>query len=348
MPQMTEPMAREILRVGAKYEAWEGATIGQTPESIPLEQAYVDAAELVKMARSAHDNGSVADAVKEILFAAQVEPSAGDGQPSGDPAPAPAEGGAPDISSIYPGYDEQKAKDIVTAIKESAASGDLSREEWAAIKAYEAANEERKSILELEPNFQPKPVPAPAAAAPAGDAPAGDYASAKDLERAYGDGSLGMDRITQEHLPIPPVYSGDEPVLPVDITAISHQELSRLAMTFHSLEARTLHVLSQEEGRAEAATSLRQDAHRAAFSHHFEQIKGGIEKQTGTALEAARSEANKLADDDQAVTKWRSRERRHGIEARSIKGLLDGYERATARLSREQTRREKLASTNGS
>jgi hypothetical protein len=78
-------------------------------------------------------------------------------EPAHSPAPAAGEF---DINSIYPGYDDQKVADIKKAVLHFASTGELSPEEWEQIKAYEAANEERKTILSLQPEF-PAPEPEP-------------------------------------------------------------------------------------------------------------------------------------------------------------------------------------------
>lgn len=362
MPNMTLEMAREITAQAHKYGAVE-----EDPKNLSEEQVFSYATELVKTARNAYSNDSHAIAVMEVLFAAQVEPVksddqlaafyhergvevpavSGNGQPTAPDAPPeniePGDG----IEHIFPGYDDKKVAEIKQLVLSSAASGDLSPEEWEQIKSYESAHEERKSILSLAPEFK-RPEPTPSAASVAEDGQSsrdGEYSSSGDMRRAYEDGSVGTDRARQEGLPVPRPYEGDEPVLPVDITQESDQELSRLTMRFHALEARTLWLVSQEEGRRDAAASLRSDAHRDAYNREFERAKSAIEKPTASAVENARSEARHAADGDGSVVSWRNRETRHAIEARSLKALAEGYEKAAVRLSREQTRRERLSAT---
>lgn len=372
MPEMTLEMAKEILTVAAKESAWDPPD-GKSLETTPNEQIFADAAQLVDLSRTTYEKGVRNDLILDILFSAQIEPVDGKFEdvyarknaapPTGSSAPATPEAtpepaqpfaeaasGEIDINSIYPGYDNQKIKDIVPAIKESAASGDLTPEEFAQIQAYEEANEGRKGILSLEPEFKPKEQPRevgetgrPPDSQPS--AAPGDYADINSLKGSYEDGTVGRNIVDGEHLPIPLTPTGPEPILPVDITLSSDADVSRLIMQFHSLEARTLWLVSQEEGRAEAAGHIQGDAHRGSYAHHFERIKSGLEKQTPTAVGEARAEANREADQDSTVIKWRNRKVQHLIEARSLKALAEGYEKAAARLSRDQSRRENLRQT---
>lgn len=378
MPDMTLAMAREILKQGHKYDAWEGDL-----DKVSDEQALKDAGELVQLATNAFDGGVRSDAVMEILFACTVEPPAEQPDkydevyarhPDADkPAatePEASEGGAKgnafegatddsgaggdndeksiDINSIVPGYDDVSKTKLVKAITGAAASGDLTPEEWEQIKAYEAANEERKSILELELEFkkpEPKPAPKSAPSAAGDDKPNSEYGDPAALAGAYEDGTVGTDRVVQQGLPVPKPYQGEEPILPVDITETSDKELSRLTMRFHALEAHTLWLASQEAGRRDVCAGLAQDAWDDAFSREFARLKEDLEKETASAIENVRSEAKHSANIDETVRTWKTRERRHASEARSLSALAEGYEKGAARLSREQTRRERLTGT---
>lgn len=259
-------------------------------------------------------------------------------QKTGDP-------GFIDINSIVPGYDDAPKKKLEEAIMSAAASGDLNEDEWEKIKAYEAVNEERKSILSLEPQFKkPEPPPSAPASAPA-SADTSNYGDPAALAAAYQDGTVGTDRVTQQALPVPKKYEGEEPLLPIDITEESDKDLSRLTMRFHALEAHTIWLASQEEGRRDVCAGLSSDAWDDAFGREFARLKEGLDKETASAIENVRSEAKHSANSDESVRTWKTRERRHAAEARSLKALAEGYEKAAARLSREQTRREKLTGT---
>lgn len=291
-----------------------------------------------------------------------VQPAPAPAAPASPPAPAPvAPQGGPahiDIDSIFPGYDDLKARDIVETIEANVASGNLTPEEWEQIKAYEAANEGRQAITSLAPKFPasaPPALPAPAVSSAPGQ-PATDVALSAvgqpsqsqqaggyDLEQAYGSGALGMTRAQQESLPAPPQWQGGEPVLPVDITAASPEDITRLAMQFNSLFARTTWILSQEEGREKACAHLENEYHRAAFARAYERLKSGLEKVTAAALTEIRQHATAEADADETVKKWRDLRVQHGIEARDLKARIVGYEATIDRLSREQSRREKIA-----
>lgn len=383
MPEMTTEMAREIIAQATKYSAYELTTLpdGVDANSVPnmtvdeIKQLITltddvlkkDAAGLVQLARNANDRDIKTDGVGEILFAALVEPTSSEPnaydwvyERHGVNAPVPSEGPAPadpgeqemqaretvDINSIVPQYDDRKVSDLKKVIMEAAASGDLSEGEWEQIKAYELSTEERKSILSLEPVFK-APEPPVQQAPPAQDvSPTGEYASGDGLRGAYDSGALGTDRITQEGIPIPAQYNGDEPVLPVDITEVSAQDLSRLSMRFYSLKARLVWLASQEAGRRDVADHLAKDTWNNVYKSNFEQIRSSLgDKPTGAALDNARQEAKHLADTDETVRTWRNRAARHGAETRSLDALAANHEDASVRLSREQSRREKLASS---
>jgi hypothetical protein len=376
MAEMTIEMAKEIINQGQKHGAWDG----ELPTND--DDFRKGAAQLVQLARNAWDGGIKSDAVYEILFACQVEPPADDPgkynevyerkqatppvpsaaapaaaaqapspeQPTPAAAPPPTPDGSPtppsaelptdfDINSIVPGYDDRKVKELKEAIIAAAASGDLTPEELALIKAYESENEERKGILSLEPEFK-KPDPPAAAASGNAFAQPGD----SDLESAYSSGALGNQRAAQEGLSIPPNPTGELDPLPIDITSKSPEEISRLAMQYHSHLARALFIQSQEEGRRDVAKQLGDDAWNDAFTREFSRLKSEA-KDTAAAIDAARSEAKHLADVDQSVKTWRHREANHGAEARTIRALAESYSQANERLSREQSRREKLSAS---
>jgi hypothetical protein len=274
-----------------------------------------------------------------------VPEAAQNGQP--EPAPDPvreqAEDGKLEIESVFPGYDDLKVSQIIEAITEEAAAGNLSEKEFQIILAYEEANEGRKKILELKPEFkapEPEPVPEPSPAPSQTqdiDKPQGG-----DLKKLYQEGKLGSERINQEVLVTPPAPPDGHFSLPVDITAISDEDLSRLTMAFHSHEARTLWLESQESGRREVCDRLASDAWADSFAREYSRLKTDA-KDTASAIENARSEAKHLADVDETVRTWRNRAVNHSAEARQLKALAEGYEKAVARLSREQSRRERLA-----
>lgn len=390
---MNAQMTHEIIAQATKYNAFELPDLAdKNPAEMSVEEiktyikfddgvAETEAKELIGLATGAFtQRGIRSDAIMEILYAAKVtspadepglyeevysckgetEPSSGAPAPSSSAAafgaaaePDEASGGEIDINAIVPGYDDAKVAELKKAILESAASGDLTEEEWAKIKAYEEANEERKTILKLEPEFKK---PEPASASSGGDAAFGGvrgesiapdpgYGDPGALSSAYESGALGLDQVHNEGLPVPREYGGDEPILPVDITQVSHEELSRLVMRFHSLEARALWLISQEAGRRDVADGLAKDAWSDAFASNFSRLKSEIEKETGTAIDNARSQAKHEADINEHVKTWRIRSLRHGAEVRSLEALAAGWEKANNRLSREQTRREKLAET---
>lgn len=101
-----------------------------------------------------------------------------------------------------------------------------------------------------------------------------------------------------------------------------------------------MYVLAEEEGREIASKALATDSWNRIFDQVYTELKGALgEKPSGTALDSARSDAKHKADLDRHVVEWRGRATRHAIESRMLKALHEGYEKATARLSREQTRR---------
>jgi hypothetical protein len=374
MPDLTLPAAKEVVAQAIKYDAWAW----DDPDSVTDELVASTAQTLVDAAAQASQNGSVADAVMEILFAAKVEPLSepskqaytqrfgqeastnGTAVASDPPAPGDGHGSQPDssdatsteseasasaidIESIFPGYDDLKAADIKKAILASALSGDLKPEEVEQIKAYEAANEERKSILSLEPEFKaPDPDPEPQADPSVPSGFVSNEATNDDVAAFYAGEQ--PSRAQQENLPLPaPVdTSQNPPVLPIDITNVSPQELSRVATQFHSCFARTQWLQSQEEGRERAAEHLEREAERDAYVAAYEMHKGAIpeeKRSQPTALEAARKAAEKDAEMAETVRKYRSAKVRHAADARELRALAAGYDKAVWRINEELDRR---------
>jgi hypothetical protein len=301
---------------------------------------------------SAADASSMAKASAPPLTPESQSPT-----PS-EPADSPASA-AGDIEDIFPGYDDMKVADIKKAILASAASGDLTVEEWDKIRNYEAGKEERKTILSLQPEFKaPEPEPAPAMAAVVDQFTANVEHSVTvssptldDNVSAFYNGET-VSRAQQAGLPIPPApQSGQNPpTLPIDITTVSDQELSRTATAYHSLFAHTQWLQSQEEGRERAAEHLEREAHRDAYVHAFEMHKNAIpeDKRGPTAIDGARRMAEKDADHAGPVRTWRSRAVRHGIDARELKALASGFDKAVWRINEELERRARLVTTKAS
>lgn len=326
------------------------------PQSVPSREAYTQ--RFGAAPATAQTNGHASEpqpAAASAFGQPTSQPSAPSGtQDASSPeqvSPVPAEtpaAGENSIEDVFPGYDDLKVKDIKAAILASAASGDLSPEEWERIKTYEAANEERKTILSLEPEWKPEPEPPMPSLVPVGSTPPTEAPALDDetVEQVYNGGPT---RASQEGLPIPAhVDLAQAPMVPVDITDISDQALSALGATFHSLFARAQWLISQEEGRAAAAEHMERetehDAYTQAYSLHREQIPE--EKRTQpTALEAARKQAEKDAETNDKVRTWRSRRVRHGIEVRELKALANGYDKSVWRIDKELDRRARAATT---
>jgi len=401
MPELTFAVAKRVVDKAIENGAFDWGGEDAHSEALVIERAK----ELLDLVLQAAQNKSVAQAVLEILHAAEVDPSvmspetleayqhrfgaveSSNGHaPEAPPAPAQptaantssafdtsgtaAEGTgadnpesetpALDISDIFPGYDDLKAADIKKAIIESAASGDLIEEEWERIKAYEAANEDRKTIRELQPEFkqdepEPEPTPEPTVlptAEQAGVTPMGVGSApappAQDSVQDYYQGSA-LTRAAQEGLPLPQQVSTSQhpPILPIDITTVPDQELSRVATQFHSCFAYAQWLQSQEEGRERAAEHLEHEAHRDAYVSAYENHKSAIpaDKMTGTAVENARRLADKDADGAEPVRKYRAAKVRHGIDARELKALASGYDKAVWRINEEMDRRARQATT---
>lgn len=341
---------------------------GQAPQSDSTRAAY--AARFGESAPQAAANGQPAaassgtsafgapsvSAQDASAMAKASAPETSQSSALGEPAdsPAPAAGELPSIDDVFPGYDDMKVKDIKAAVLASAASGDLSEEEWTRIRAYEAANEERKTILSLQPEFkQPEPEPAPTTFAqptthkPEQFDPRSTDDATESLEAVYQGEAIS--RAQQESLPIPSRVDTSQhpPVLPIDITNVSDQELSRIATQYHSCYAFAEWLRSQEEGRERAAEQLEQDAHRDAFTQALVNHESAIpeDKRTASAVENARRSAGHDADSSGPVKTWRTRKVRHGIEVRELKALANGYDKAVWRINEELDRRARLSTT---
>lgn len=406
MPEMTLSAAKEVVAKAIEYEAWawddpanvtdemvvqtadnlvaacrqasQGGSIADAvmeilfaasvePLSEPSRAAYTQRFGSLPAsngnAAAAPVTSEDASAMARAAAAPTTEPQpSASSEPADSPAPA-----AGDISDVFPGYDDLKAADVKKAVLASAASGDLSSEEWERIKAYEAATEERKSILSLEPEFkapEPEPVPAPTTTSGQGSftvSGPGVLSQTYAYNQTPGEGDSvsafyagsEQSRAQQENLPIPGNvdFSQHPPMLPIDITTVSDQELSRVATQFHSCFARAQWLQSQEEGRERAAEHLEREAERDAYVQAYELHKNQIpeEKRTQpTALEAARKAAERDAETSQHVRDYRSRKVRHGIDARELRALAGGYDKAVWRINEELKRRAQLSTSRAS
>lgn len=260
-----------------------------------------------------------------------------------------------DISDIFPGYDDWKVADIKKAILHSASTGELSPDEWERILAYEQANEERKTILQLVPEFKQispmvsvdVPEAAPVAAATAFTQPVA--AREPDGVTDFYEGR-SVSRAQQENLPMPTAvnFSQNPPVMPIQITDIADQVLSQISTQFNSAFAYCEWLRSQEENRERAAEHLEHETHRDAFIAAYAAHESAIpvDKRTvGTALENARRQADRDADGNEQVCKYRNEKVVHGINARELKALSVGYDKCVWRITEELKRRERLATT---
>jgi hypothetical protein len=390
MPELTLERAKDVIEKAIEHEAFSW----DDPSSVTDEKTVASATNLLGLCEQASKGGSVADAVLEILHAAGVEPLSdvtreaytrkfgADALTNGhapvesaEPAPEPDDSpvrsvseqasdpaSAPDLSEIFPGYDDFKVADIKKAILESAASGELTSEEWELIKAYERVNEERKTILSLEPEFkapEPEPTPQPTAPSATGaftqtmtvtPAPDGSAQTVEFTQPSETSEGGETSRAQQEGLPLPQQidFAQSPPVLPINITSTGDAELSQIATQFHSCYARAHWAQSQEEGRRDHAEHLEREAERDAYIQAYELHRNEIpeEKRTQpTAIEAARKAAERDAETNGQVRKYRSAKVRHGIDARELKALAAGYDKAVWRINEELERRARLQTT---
>jgi hypothetical protein len=331
------------------------------PVSAPSREAYLRLFPDAQLSANGSSTTVPQEAPAATAFGqpATAEPqSSAPSEPADSPAPAAEGPTAEQVNAIFGGmvYDDQKVNDIKAMVLASAASGDLSPEEWQQILAYESAHEERKTILSLQPEFKaPEPEPtisagtsasAPAAAEAAlsssGEAPADDVS----LEQVYHGEAVSL--ASQEGLPVPHDANPSVPPLPINITDVTDQQLSTLGSMYHSLFARAQWLISQEEGRAAPpaprARAPARDAFVRAYELHKQQIPEEKRSQP-TALEAARKQAEKDAELADPVRTWRSRKVHHNIEVRELKALATGYDKAVWRVDKELDRRSRLATT---
>lgn len=341
-------VARAIVEFGNSNNAWEG--------DLPEHDAdwVVGANELIGVASSAAEGGIRSFVIKEILFLAHVDPvykevceergvpyeHAQTGGASASafaqgPEASPDTGDDFDVNSIIPGYDDLKVAEIKAKIAQLPTA-----ELVDAVKAYEDTNEGRRGIME----YAWKP-PAPAVVEPvttnSPTTPPADGGA--NLRSLYEDGQIGVQRMIAEGLTPPAAITSPTPALEQDITDVSAQDLSRFAMGFHSHFARAAMLMGREEARASVCDTISRDARADAFKRSFATIKSGLDKQTGAAITEARQEAEREADSDTTYRLWRDRRVEHEAEARVLKGVIAGYDSAIDRISREQSRREKLA-----
>lgn len=334
---MTVDTAVAIIGVAKNFGAYEGDVPGEDAQKLS------DGKELTELAKTGFDGGARSEAILEILKVAGVDTD-GEGaapEPASGASDDPPSGATPsgdfDIDEVIPGYDDMKVKEIVEAM------GKITDEAtFNAVKAYEEENEERKKIRSLE--FTPPAPPAAAAAPPSGSGDHSDYGDSAALEAAYSAGTVGQDTVSAKQLPEP--GAGDLEIK-VEIDTLSDSELARLQTRYHNADVRALMLLGVQEGLKDAAKRLGDDAYSAAYPRLLEEEKSNLDKQTASGVDGASSRAKHRADGDDSVKAWRNREARHGAEIRVIKAYQTAYEKGVARLSREQTRREKEKEVGG-
>ena len=363
---MNAATATSVLQKGIEFGAYEG--------EIPGDEAALinDAKELLRVAKTAYDSGIRSDAVGGVLGVAGisldggapaqaaapsagqkvlVNPQTGETQAfdeaaataliaagwteQGQAQAAPAAGGF-DINSVIPGYDDLGAREAVAKIKEITDEATFN-----AVKNYEAEEgDDRKSIRNL--TFQPPAAAAAPAQPPAQPAAAGDqsgYGDRAAMEAAYEGGTVGLETVTANQLPEPGVA---ELEIPVEIDNVSDVELARLQTRYHNADVRALALLGQQEALRDIANRLGADSYSAAYATFLEEEKSTLgDKMTASGMDGASSRAKHRADSVQSVVAWGNRAARHGAEIRLLKARQMAYEKGVARLSREQSRREK-------
>jgi hypothetical protein len=87
------------------------------------------------------------------------------------------------------------------------------------------------------------------------------------------------------------------------------------------------------------------ECHRDEFARAVSMHESAIpeDKRTASAVENARRQAAHDADAASTVRLWRNRKVRHGIDARELKALATGYDRAVWRITDELARRGAVA-----
>jgi hypothetical protein len=371
-----EPLSGPSREAYVQHFGEPAATNGQTHDPAKLD-AVVEAAQggASAFATTTSPPSAPSEAQGSIVQEQASSDPVGSPEPAKEAAPAAGEDQIKPVSNysiedIFPGYDDQTVKDIVELVLVSAKSKDLSREEWTRIKSYEATHEKRPEILSLEPEFEEAEPPhdivtnestgeqmTVSAVSTFGSTVAGDSRDTGHTA-SPGDDDVSLEavyagevqtRAQQEGLPIPhdADFSG-APNLPLDITGINDEQLTRLGTQFHSYFARGQWLLSQEEGRATLAEHLEReaehDAYVRAYALHKEQIPE--EKRTQpTALEAARKQAEKDAEVAESVRTWRNRRVNHSVQAREIKALCLGFDKAVWRVDKELDMRMRAATT---
>jgi hypothetical protein len=201
---------------------------------------------------------------------------------------------------------------------------------------------------EPEPTPEPAPVTTTAATTSVGPFTGATHTGGDAVNAFYTGDS--PSRAQQENLPLPQKvdFGQNPPIIPIDITTIGDKELSQEAARFHSCFAFAQWLLSQEEGRRDAAEHLEREEERGAYVSAYELHKNEIpeeKRSQPTALEAARKAAEKDAESADPVRRYRSAKVRHGIEARELKALASGYDKAVWRVDKELDRRARLATS---
>lgn len=134
----------------------------------------------------------------------------------------------------------------------------------------------------------------------------------------------------EKNLPIPPEIEGQAPNLPLDITNIGNKELRYMYGAFNACSARANWLYSLEEAGASAAKQIAEHYIEEYVIHADRKDYGGRSK----AMAILKAEAK---DKYPEIIKWLDREKKHEIKANKYKRLLDTYDNACERLSREWT-----------
>lgn len=146
--------------------------------------------------------------------------------------------------------------------------------------------------------------------------------------------NCAMEIIARENMPIPPSYANEEaPILPIDVSVITRDELFSLHAKFHACESRMLWIMCQEEDKFGDIEKLRKDR-EAIVGANVPFLGEDGKRNTNEYRDfqiASDSEVLSLGKEEHEIKKVVKR----------LKILCDNYHRDCERLSRQMSKYER-------
>lgn len=155
-----------------------------------------------------------------------------------------------------------------------------------------------------------------------------------DIGELVSSKNRAMEIIAQENMPIPPELKDEEaPILPMDVSAISRDELFSLHAKFHACESRMLWILCQEEDKYGDIEKLRKNR-EAVVAASIPFLGEDGKRNTNEYRDA------QVAADEEVLSLGLEEHELKKVVKR-LKILCDMYHRSCERLSRQMSKYER-------